>query len=204
MYHAGIFIAPISRKLFPPGTRALNLHLHSNLGQIRQGIPALELGILDDSYTLGQQGSKYTSLSLEDNSNEEKNKIKRRVEKKRLTGIGVAGEVAGPLDKGAALELARGDGVAADGAHNAGVGKLGLGRDDAVRDVVVDGAVLLLLDLELGAILERPLDHVRPLLRLGELALGQRRPKVAKVLDWMPGTHRGACQPSSVTHRLAL
>lgn len=55
------------------------------------------------------------------------------------TGVGVAGEVAGPLNEGAVLVLARGDSVAANGADDAGVRELGLGRDDAVRDVVVEG-----------------------------------------------------------------
>lgn len=57
----------------------------------------------------------------------------------RLTGIGIAGEVASVLDESGALELAAGDGVAADGADDGGVGQSGLGGDDGVGDVVVDG-----------------------------------------------------------------
>jgi hypothetical protein len=99
------------------------------------------------------------------------------------TSIGVAGEVASPFDEGAVLKLARGDGVAADGADDAGVRELRLGSDDAVGDVVVDGAVLLLLDLELGAVVEGPLDQVGLLLRLDDLALLEGRPEGAEVLE---------------------
>lgn len=55
-----------------------------------------------------------------------------------LTGVGVAGEVASVLDEGAALVLTAGDGVAADGADDGGVGQSRLGGDDGVGDVVVD------------------------------------------------------------------
>lgn len=57
----------------------------------------------------------------------------------RLTSVGIAGEVASPLDEGAALVLARGDSKAADSAEHTGVGELRLRSDDAVGNVVVDG-----------------------------------------------------------------
>lgn len=119
--------------------------------------------------------------------------------RRRLTGIGVAGEVAGPLDEGAVLELARGDGEQADGADDGGVRQLGLGGDDGVGDVVVDGlryvsmqtdgwgirtyAVLLLLDLEDGAILERPPNDVGLLLGVDGLAALQGGPELLEVTD---------------------
>lgn len=56
----------------------------------------------------------------------------------KLTGIGIAGEVAGPRHVCLTLVLARGDGVHADRGDDRGVGQLGLRRDDAVGDVVVD------------------------------------------------------------------
>lgn len=76
------------------------------------------------------------------------------------TGIGVRAEVAGPLDVGAALVLARGDGEAADGADDRGVADSGLRGDDGVGDGVVNAGVLLLLDLNNGAVVEGPLDNV--------------------------------------------
>lgn len=87
--------------------------------------------------------------------------------------VGIAREVASPLDESATLSLARGDWVQTNGADNAGVAELRLGRDDGVGDVVVDRlfvyssatsnaiiciclsyAVLLLLHLQNSAILE--------------------------------------------------
>lgn len=56
-----------------------------------------------------------------------------------LTGVSVAGEVAGVLDVGGALEVTASDGVAADGGDDGGVGEGRLGGDDGVGDVVVDG-----------------------------------------------------------------
>ncbi len=56
-----------------------------------------------------------------------------------LTSIGVAREVTGPLDESAALKITRGDGEQADGRQNGSVRELGLGSDDTVGDVVVDG-----------------------------------------------------------------
>lgn len=47
-----------------------------------------------------------------------------------LTSIGIAREVARPLNERAALEVAAGDCVAADGAEDGGVAELGLGGDD--------------------------------------------------------------------------
>ena len=47
--------------------------------------------------------------------------------------------MAAPLNKSAAFQLTAGDGVQADGAQHGRVGQLGLGGDDAVGDVVVDG-----------------------------------------------------------------
>lgn len=54
------------------------------------------------------------------------------------TGISVAGEVASPLDKGASLELAGSNGIAADCGENRGIAKLGFGGNDTIGDVVVD------------------------------------------------------------------
>ena len=76
------------------------------------------------------------------------------------TGISIAGEVSAPGDKSLTLVLAAGDGVGADGADDGSVAQGGLRGDDAVGDVVVDAGVLLLLDLEDGAVLEGPLDDV--------------------------------------------
>lgn len=97
--------------------------------------------------------------------------------------ISIAGEVTGPLDESAVLVGARGDGVEADGADDARVSELGLGGDDTVGDEVVDGAVLLLLDLKLGTVVEGPLDDVGLLLSLDELAGLQSGPEVAEVLQ---------------------
>lgn len=46
--------------------------------------------------------------------------------------------MAAPFDVGAALEIARCNREAANSADDARVGKLGLCRDDAIRDIVVD------------------------------------------------------------------
>jgi hypothetical protein len=56
--------------------------------------------------------------------------------------------------KGGSLEFTGSDGVASDGAQDAGVGQLGLRSDDAVGDVVVQGRVFLLLDILDGTVLE--------------------------------------------------
>jgi hypothetical protein len=56
-----------------------------------------------------------------------------------LTRVGIAREVATPGDKGVACVVARCDGVGSDGAHDRRVAKSGLGRDDAVGNVVVNG-----------------------------------------------------------------
>jgi len=55
------------------------------------------------------------------------------------TGVGVTGEVGGPLDVGAVLELAGGDSPTADGTDHTRIRQLRLGGDDAVGDVMVDG-----------------------------------------------------------------
>lgn len=87
------------------------------------------------------------------------------------------------------LLASRGDGVDTDGADDGGVAQGRLGGDDAVRDVVVDGRVLLLLDLQLGAVLEGPLDDVG-LVRgaLDPFAVGQLGPPLRKggQLDEVP------------------
>lgn len=46
--------------------------------------------------------------------------------------------MAGPFDVGGTLQVTGGDGITADGRENRGVGEVGLGSDDTVRDVVVD------------------------------------------------------------------
>ena len=56
----------------------------------------------------------------------------------RLTSVGIAGEISSPLDEGATLEIARCDGVQADGREDGRVAELGLGSNNAVGDVVVD------------------------------------------------------------------
>lgn len=126
----------------------------------------------------------------------------------RLTSIGIAGEVTSPLDEGAALEIARSDREQADSGQDRSVAELRLRSDDTVGDVVVDGlqcfsvyvgtihrlsaagsrlwsyAVLLLLDLKLGAILEGPLDNIGIVTgALDPLAGLQGRPPVGEVLD---------------------
>lgn len=99
----------------------------------------------------------------------------------RLTSIGIAREACIPLNIGAVSVSTSSDSVQADGAEDAGVGELWSGGDDAVGDGVIDGlfpvlarlsfnhsnrvaretyAVLLLLDLIDGAVLERPLEDV--------------------------------------------
>lgn len=61
------------------------------------------------------------------------------------TCIRIAGEVAGPFDEGASLELSRSDCIAANGGENGRIAELRLGSDDAVRDVVIDGLQLSLV-----------------------------------------------------------
>lgn len=99
------------------------------------------------------------------------------------TSISIAREVSAPGDKSSALVLSRSDGVGAHGADDRGVAEGGLRRDDAVGDVVVDGRVLLLLDLEDGAVLEGPLDDVGVGGRaLHPLAGGEGRVELGEVL----------------------
>jgi hypothetical protein len=114
--------------------------------------------------------------------------------------------VTAPLSKSTALQLARGDGIQANGAQHARVAQLGLGRDDAVGDVVVNGlpslsasasihpapvnyirlthAVLLLLDLHDAAILESPLDDIGVVAdALDQLGRLERGPPVGELLE---------------------
>lgn len=56
-----------------------------------------------------------------------------------LTGIGITRETRIPLNIGAVSVSARSNGVQADGAEDARVGKLWAGGDDTVGDGVVDG-----------------------------------------------------------------
>lgn len=78
----------------------------------------------------------------------------------RHTSISIAAKVPGPLHERATLKLSTRDRKAPDGAQHTCVAQLRLGRDDRVGDGVVDRAVLLLLDLQHCAVLERPLDDV--------------------------------------------
>lgn len=80
--------------------------------------------------------------------------------------------------------LASSDGVAADGAQDGRVGELGAGGDDAVGEAVVDGRVLLLLDLIDGTVLEGPLEHIGLVVgALDDLRLGEGRPELGEVLE---------------------
>lgn len=135
----------------------------------------------------------------------------QRSQRAILTSISITREVPSPLHKRAALILAARDRVAAHRRQHTRVRELRLRGDDAVRDVVVDGlpyrqhydhlhsprhcvcrlgiwcsthTMLLLLHLHLLAILERPRDHIRLLIRaLDELALLDRRPELGEVLQ---------------------
>lgn len=78
----------------------------------------------------------------------------------RRTSISIAREATAPLDIRAALALSTRDRVQPDRRQHAAVRQLRLRRDDGVRDVVVDGGVLFLLDFELGAVGEGPVDDV--------------------------------------------
>lgn len=70
-----------------------------------------------------------------------------------LTGIGVTAERSGPLDKGGALLGTGGNGEQTDGAQRRGVREGRVGGDDGEGDVVLERAVLLLLDLLDGSVL---------------------------------------------------
>jgi len=63
-----------------------------------------------------------------------------------LTSIGIAREVASPLNVGATLSLAGGHGIEADGGEDGRVAQLRLGGDDAVGDVMVDGLIVVLVE----------------------------------------------------------
>lgn len=71
-----------------------------------------------------------------------------------LAGVGIATEISTPLYESAAFQLARGDRIAADGAKDARVRELRLRCDHGVGDVMIDGAMLLLLHLHNCAIFE--------------------------------------------------
>lgn len=80
--------------------------------------------------------------------------------------------------------LARRHGPEANRAHDAGIAERRLGRDDAVGDEVVEGGVLLLLDVEHGAVFEGPLHDVG----VGRtafypFALGERGPEGGEGLE---------------------
>ena len=91
----------------------------SGLSQVLESLAALELGVLDDTYVCVSKGAWGVWMGSR-------------------TRVSIAGEVAGPCDEGLALVLAGGDGESADGRHGGRVGQLGLRRDDAVCDEVVD------------------------------------------------------------------
>jgi hypothetical protein len=58
------------------------------------------------------------------------------------------------------FEVTRGNREALDGGQDARVGESGLGADDAVGDVVLQGRVLFLLDLLNGTVLFRQEESV--------------------------------------------
>lgn len=123
-------------------------------------------------------------------------------EMRQHTSIGITGEVASPLNIGATLVLARGDGKAADGADNTGVADGGLAGDDRVGDVVVEGRVLLLLDLNDGAVVEGPADNVSLLVgALDVVAALESRPELAEVLelDEVPDVGERGCYSNSIS-----
>ena len=64
-----------------------------------------------------------------------------------LTSISVTAERSGPLDKGGSLLGTGSNGEETDGAQRRGVGESGIGRDDREGNVVLERAVLFLLDL---------------------------------------------------------
>jgi hypothetical protein len=59
-------------------------------------------------------------------------------ERRARTSISIAGEIARPLNERLSRVVAGCDREEADGAHDAGVAELRLGRDDGVGYVVVD------------------------------------------------------------------
>lgn len=100
------------------------------------------------------------------------------------TSIGITAEVAGPLNVGAALGIARGDSKATDGADYGGVANCGLAGDDGVGDGVGQARVLLLLHLDDGTVIECPADNVGLLGgSLDVLAALERGPELAEVLE---------------------
>jgi len=109
--------------------------------------------------------------------------------------IRIGREVPRPLHKRGALMLAGRDRKTANRRDHARVAQRRRGGNDAVSDVVIDGRVLLLLDVQHGAVLEGPLHDVSLVRRaLGVVALGQLAPEVREVrqLDQVPdGGERG-------------
>lgn len=92
-------------------------HLDSCGCEVLEGVPTLVLGVLNHTWR--------TSV------------LCPPPEPRELTNVGVARKLGGPAHKGRVLELARGDGPAADRVDDARVRELGLGVDNAVGDVVV-------------------------------------------------------------------
>ena len=105
-----------------PTPQSTNL-FRNRLSEVGKSFAALELCVLDDT-------CKHFLLAL----------LHRPLMYTRgeHTGISIAGEVSSPSDESVALVLARSNRVRADGAHNAGVAKGRLGRDNRVGDEVVD------------------------------------------------------------------
>jgi hypothetical protein len=121
---------------FRPLPQALPSLLGNRLGEVSQRLSTLELGILDDAYHRGMV-SRGIGISRGGDCDDcgDDSGIRIQIH----TSIGVAGKVSGPGDVGVALVGSRGDGVDAQSADNRGVAQGGLGGDDAVGDVVVDG-----------------------------------------------------------------
>jgi len=73
----------------------------------------------------------------------------------------IARKVARPDNIGVALVLARGNWIAANRGHDRSVAQSWLGGDYRVCDEMIKAGMLLLLDLQDGTVLERPLENVR-------------------------------------------
>jgi len=71
----------------------------------------------------------------------------------KLTSIGITTEGTGPLDESRTLLGTGSNSEQSDGAERRGVRESGSRRDDGEGDVVLEGAVLLLLDLLDGSVL---------------------------------------------------
>lgn len=92
-------------------------HLDSCGCEVLEGVTTLVLGVLNHTW-------RTSVLCL-------------APEPREQTNVGVARKLGGPAHKGRVLELARGDGPAADRVDDARVRELGLGVDNAVGDIVV-------------------------------------------------------------------